>query len=305
MDIQNYIDMLGEIPEFLRKYLELNSLKRLQKVGYFCGMDYASVNVYNFGCYISRFHHSLTTALLTWRFTNSKKATLAALFHDIATPCFSHVIDYMNEDYEVQESTELKTEEILMNDVKLRSLLKEDRIRIQDISDFKQYKIVDNERPKLCADRLDGIILTSFGWTKALGLEDVQKIIDDVEVFKNEEGEEELCFKSREVAKKIVILNDLINSECHSNYDTYMMMLLARLTREAIDEKAITYDDLYMFNENEIMNIFRKLASKNDKFQQDLEIFETIKMEDIPNISLPNIKNRIIKPLVAGVRYGE
>ena len=35
-------------PEFLNKYLKTPCLERLKKVGYFCGMDYASKKVYNF-----------------------------------------------------------------------------------------------------------------------------------------------------------------------------------------------------------------------------------------------------------------
>ena len=35
------------IPEFLIKYLESPSLLRLKKIGYFCGMDYASKNIYD------------------------------------------------------------------------------------------------------------------------------------------------------------------------------------------------------------------------------------------------------------------
>ena len=31
---------------------------------------------------------------------------------------------------------------------------------------FKKYSIVDNDRPKVCADRIDGVILTGIGWTK-------------------------------------------------------------------------------------------------------------------------------------------
>ena len=90
-------------------------LTRLKKVGYFCGMDYASEHIYLFEYKISRYEHSLTTALLTWKFTKSKKQTIAALFHDVSTPCFSHVIDYMNKDYENQESTEEKTESVPFN----------------------------------------------------------------------------------------------------------------------------------------------------------------------------------------------
>ena len=85
-----------EIYDYLDDYLKVPSLNRIKYVGYFCGMDYASKNIYNFKEYVTRFDHSLTVALLTYKLTKDKKATLAALFHDVATPCFSHVVDYMN-----------------------------------------------------------------------------------------------------------------------------------------------------------------------------------------------------------------
>ena len=49
-----YLNILNikEIPQFLIKYLESPSLLRLRNVGYFCGMDYASKNIYDFGEYI-------------------------------------------------------------------------------------------------------------------------------------------------------------------------------------------------------------------------------------------------------------
>ena len=160
--LEYYLNQLNysQIPLFLIKYLNCPSLLRLKKVGYFCGMDYASKDIYDFKEYISRFDHSLTVALLTYKLTKNKVMTLAGLFHDIATPCFSHVIDYMNEDFLEQESTEEYTEYIMKNDNYLKQCLKEDNIDIHDIINFKKYSIVDNDRPKLCADRLDGVILT-------------------------------------------------------------------------------------------------------------------------------------------------
>lgn len=59
-------------------------------------------------------------------------------FHDIATPCFSHVIDYMNQDYEKQESTEEYTEHILESDKYLIECLREDDIDINEIINFKK-----------------------------------------------------------------------------------------------------------------------------------------------------------------------
>ena len=198
MLLQFYLEQLDykNMPLFLEKYFECPSLIRLMNVGYFCGMDYASKSVYDFSEYISRFAHSLTTSLLTYKVTKDRTMTVVSLFHDVATPCFSHVIDYMNEDYEKQESTEELTEDIIKNDMYLLKCLKEDNIDVDDIINFKKFSIVDNDRPKCCADRLDGVILTGIGWTKNIIKDDIKKIINDVRVFKNEDNEDEIGFNN-------------------------------------------------------------------------------------------------------------
>ena len=282
-------------PEFLNKYLNDSCLKRLKKICYFCGMDYASKHIYNFKEKITRYDHSLTVALLTWKCTRDKKATLAGLFHDIATPCFSHVIDYMNKDYANQESTEENTEKILKNDTYLRKCLKEDDIEIEDIIDFKQYNIVDNNRPKVCADRLDGVILTGIAWTKNVDYDDIDNIISDIEIYDNEIG-----FKTKSVADKVLEISESIDLYCHSNEDNYMMELLAAITKYGIDNKYITYEDLYVLNEEDL--IYRLKSVNDSKLLEYFDKFENITLDEIPSICLPNIKIRDLNPLVQGKR---
>ena len=43
-----YIKKLGKMPMFLDRYLYTPCLLRLKKVNYFCGMDNASKEIYNF-----------------------------------------------------------------------------------------------------------------------------------------------------------------------------------------------------------------------------------------------------------------
>ena len=299
--IKDYINMFGPIPKFLEKYLSLRILTRLKKVGYFCGMDYASPHVYLFDYKISRYEHSLTTALITWKFTKSKKETLAALFHDVSTPCFSHVIDYMNKDYENQESTEEKTEAILRNSKSLKKLLKEDKLTIDDITDFKRYTIVDNHRPKLCADRIDGIILTSLGWTKTLSMKEIPNILDNIKVMINEENEKELGVTNNELANKLCDLNREIDIVCHSNEDNYMMELLAEITKYVIDKEYITYDNLFEYNEEKLMNILQSIDDTALKIL--LNLFKTVTLEEISFKEMPPVKRRYINPLVNGKRF--
>lgn len=297
-----YLNLLtqGKMPSFLVKYLKVPSLVRLKNVGYFCGMDYASKNVYDFKEKISRYAHSLTVALLVWKFTGNKKATLAGLFHDISTPCFSHVIDYMNKDYENQESTEEYTEKIIRNDEKLQKLLKKDNISSEDIINFKKYTIVDNSRPKLCADRLDGIILTGIAWTKTITKKDIVEIVNDLEVYKNEYQERELGFKTQNIALKALNTSYEIDKLCHTNENNFMMELLAEITKMAIDNKIIKYDELYYLTEPTLLDKIRN--SKIKELANLLNKFETILFSDIPIIVLNNVKIRDLNPLVNAIR---
>lgn len=292
----NYLD----IPKFLEKYLKCPSLLRLKNIGYFCGMDYASKDIYNFSEYISRYDHSLTVALLIYKLTNDKVETLAGLFHDIATPCFSHVIDYMNGDYENQESTEEYTEQILKQDTYLKKCLDEDNIDINDIINFKSHPVVDNDRPKICADRIDGVILTGIGWTKNITKEDINNIVDDMHIFINEDNEDEIGFKSLSAAKKVLEVSKSIDIYCHSKEDNYMMQLLAQITKLAIQNGYISYENLYYYDEYNLFNLLKE--KNNEELKNLIDIFETIKLDNIPDAKLPNVKVRVISPIVNGKR---
>lgn len=203
-------------------------------------------------------------------------------------------------DYEVQESTEQYTKEILNNDKYLLKCLKEDDILLEDIIDFKKYTIVDINRPKLCADRLDGVILTGLFWTKNLTIENVKDIIDNIEVFRNEEDEKEIGFKSKKIAELVVDINKSIDIYCHSKEDIYMMELLAGITKVAIDRNIITYEDLYKLDEEKLMNILEKCNDK--EILVDLNKFKNIKLDEIPNFNMPIVKIRSLSPLVNGKR---
>lgn len=302
MSLRFYLEQLHykELPDFLIKYLQTPSLLRLKKVGYFCGMDYASKDIYDFSEYISRYDHSLTVSLLVYKLTKNKIVTLAGLFHDVATPCFSHVIDYMNKDYEKQESTEKYTERILRSDEYLKKCLQEDNIEMDDIVDFKKYTIVDNERPKVCADRIDGVILTGIGWTKNINNEDIKQIVDDLCIYRNEDNEEEIGFKKQSVATKVLEVSKSIDIYCHSKEDNYMMELLAEITKLSIDRKYISYEELYFYQEEELFSLWKE--KKDEDLLKLIYKFENIKKSDIGMIDLPNIKIRDLKPIVNGKR---
>ena len=91
------------------------------KISVSCGTIYSKM--YNQMWY-SSLDHSVAVSLIVWHFTKNKKQTLAGLFHDIATPVFKHSIDFMNGDYEKQESTEELTTRIINESQEIMKLLK-------------------------------------------------------------------------------------------------------------------------------------------------------------------------------------
>ena len=155
-----YAILSEEFPSFLNEYIQCDCLQRLAGKSLFCGVDFCGL--FKVKEYYSRLDHSIGVALIIWHFTKDKKATLAGLLHDVSTPVFSHVIDFMYKDYLKQEKTEEKNSAMILADKKLCALLRRDKIALEDVMDYKMYPIADNEVPCLSADRLEYMYSTGL-----------------------------------------------------------------------------------------------------------------------------------------------
>ena len=202
---------------------------------------------------------------------------------------------YMNKDYANQESTEEYTEEIIKNDKELRRCLRIDKLKYSDICDFKEFSIVDNKRPKLCADRYDGLILTGYNWTKSIELSDILEFTDNLCLHMNEDNILELGFKDRDICNRVLKVSDEIDLICHSNEDNYMMELLADITRITISKNIIEYKDLYYLTEVELFDKIRN--SDDDELLKLLDKFYNIKASEIPDTIMIDVKKRDLNPL--------
>ncbi len=260
---RKYFSVLSdEIPSFLEKHFEIPELKRLQDVGYLCGMDYCSKAIYDFPYFYSRFDHSLAVALMTWNFTQNKTQTIAALLHDISTPVFSHVIDYMNDDHINQESTEERTEDIINGSTQLLDCLKQDSINTIDITDCKKYSIIDNDRPKLCCDRLDSLFMTNVLWTKKLKFNEIKEIYENITVLTNENGESELGSLDIKTASKIADLSLDVGYATNSNEDKLSMQLLADILKLCDNYGYLDKNMLYYLDEKQIVKIINSIKEQ-------------------------------------------
>lgn len=202
--IEEYYKILSpEFPYWLSEYINTPEMQKQGRISVSCGTIYS--NMYNIQEWYSSLDHSIAVALIIWNFTKDKKQTLSGLFHDIATPVFKHSIDFMNGDYETQESTEELTTKIIKNSKEIMRLLDRDNIKIEEVDNYHIYPIADNDTPMLSSDRLEYTFSNGLGATDKLwNLETVKEIYENIEIQVNENGVQELGFKDRNIAEKFV-----------------------------------------------------------------------------------------------------
>ena len=295
--MQEYLNLFidEEYPDFLDKYLNTKTLNRLKYITQFCGCDYTKL--YSPLFLYTRFDHSLVVAHMTWHFTHDKFSTIAALLHDVGTPCFAHSIDYVFGDYLNQESSEKKITDVLASDKEILAFLKEDGIKLSDLEDLSKYPILENKSPKLCCDRLDGVLHTCYIWLHTYKISEIKKVYDNLEVLTNEEGSPEIGFKDIGIALEFVCMVLVYAKELQGNTDKYVMKFVSEMVKMANEKGLITLDDLYNKKEIEIVSIFEDNFASWKKFNESSKLIRTNNKPNGFYISFETKKRNVI-PLV-------
>ena len=251
--IKEYFSILSdEVPEYLYEYIGTKEMQKQDKISVTCGSCYT--DIFDIKLHYSSLDHSVAVALIIYNFTKDKKQTLSGLLHDIATPAFKHCIDFMNGDHENQESTEELTSKIISDSKDIMYLLNRDGIKLEEVADYHIYPIADNDTPRLAADRLEYTFSNGLGVrVKLWDLEDIRKVYQDIEVQVNEDGIEELGFKTVEIAEKFVDIMGKLSKFYMSNQTTFSMQFIADIMKTMSENKLLTVDDLYNLSEKEII----------------------------------------------------
>lgn len=300
-EIKEYFNILcnSNYPSFINKYLDTIELKRLDKIGLFCGCDYTKL--YSCKYWYSRLDHSIACALMAWNFTQSKVQTLTALFHDLGTPAFSHCIDYLFKDYTKQESAEREIRDVLFESSDIMQLLEEDNIDIDDVADIALYSVLENERPKICVDRLEGIFSTGLVWCKFWELDDIKKTYNNLKVLLNEEDKQEIGFINLEIAEFFYEGAFKYSIIFQKNEDKFTMQFIADNLKILIDEKVISHRDLYEISEKEIIDYIITNKTLKENWKKFTELNSLYRSEEKPEgnyfISF-STKKRYVIPLV-------
>ena len=291
------------IPEFLQEFSNTTPLLRLQEVGMNCGCEYTSFSQFSRLRPYSRFDHSLGVALILWHTTQSKAQALAGLFHDVSTPVFSHVIDFLNGDHLHQESTEAGTAAHLAASPEICRLLKKHQLALEEVSNDLRYPLANNRSPALSADRLEYTLgnLRNYGFAT---LSEIQEFYEDLVVGIDEQGQPELMFRSPKLASKFVRAA-LKNSHVYiSDEDRFAMETLANILKNALDRGVLTQNDL-LSTEPKVIKALTADPICNSLWLEFCGYFRILRRQEPASEGIwlrVNAKKRWIDPLVMG--YG-
>ena len=217
---------------------------RLRNVGMNCGCEYTGFPLYRHTKPYSRFDHSVGVALILWHFTGSPRQTVAGLLHDVATPVFAHVVDFLRGDHLRQEATEERTADIIAQSPGIQAVLSSLGLRTGDVADYHRYPIADNDTPRLSADRLEYTLgnLVNYEFLTAA---QAARFYRDLTVLKNEDSLPELAFQTPETASAFTEAALGTARIYVADEDRFSMQVLADLLRLALDRDVLTEADLY------------------------------------------------------------
>ena len=239
-----------ELPEPLLSLYATYPLRRLADVGMHCGCEYSAFLRFRFlpmseyAENYTRDLHSLGAALIVLHFTGDLKQSIAGLLHDIATPVFAHVVDFMKEDHIHQEATEEATREMIESSPEILAVLKNCGLTVEDVEDYHRYPIADNPSPGLSSDRLE-YTLGNFLCGRRKSLEEIRALYRKLCCAENEEGEPELSFLSAEAAEEFA-LGALENARVYiADEDRFCMQYLADLLKKSLEWGVLKPEELY------------------------------------------------------------
>ena len=301
--IKDYFKILSnEFPKFLFDYINTPRMQKQAGISVSCGTYYSKM--FDSSLWYSSLDHSIAVALIIWHFTHDKKQALAGLFHDISTPVFKHCIDFMNNDYENQESTEDLTKKMILESTEIMKLLKRDNININEVADYHIYPIADNDTPMLSADRLEYTLSNGLGQVKKIwDLDDIQKLYKDITLVTNEFGNIEMCFNTLSTALKFTKAMSIL-SICYINdKDRFSMQFLADIIKIMFEHNLIKVEDLYNLSEKEVIAKINNCHDFNIKeafriWQTSDSVFVSEKKPINKYCVKVNAKKRYINPLV-------
>jgi uncharacterized protein len=203
----------------------------------------------------TRFEHCIGVFLLLKQLNASREEQIAGLIHDIAHTAFSHTIDFVYDNQTIQDHHE-NLHHIIIENSEIPQILKKHNLDPDYILNDKNFHLLENKLPNLCADRLDYLMRDAFT-VKGIEKEKIMQYLNSFTI-KNKE----IIIKNKEFAEKIALEYFNMNHDFWgAPYFTAQATLTAEAIKIALKNNIITEKD-FLLTDNEL---FDKLINSNNQ----------------------------------------
>jgi len=214
----------------------------------------------------SRFEHSVGVYIFLNKLGASEEEQVAGLLHDISHTAFSHLVDWVVGDAENKEDFQNKRHLAVLEQSEISNILKKYGFDPKKIADHHRFRLLEQDIPDLCADRIDYVLRESL-------LDVAKQCLPDLTVFDGQ-----ITFLNEQ---KAVLFADNFLSRQTEHWASYEAVtryaILSDLLRKAIQRDDILFDDLlksddFVINKiiqtkkNEYLNALKLLENKNLNF---------------------------------------
>lgn len=292
MKINDAIYGEHKIEPIIEQLINTKEMQRLKKI-HQGGASYLVNPMWN----VTRYEHSVGTMLFIKRVGGSIEEQIAGLLHDISHTAFSHVIDlaFNNEDEDYHE----KIYEKIINTSSIPSILSDNGYDYIDILfNEKQWTILEQAAPRLCADRIDYTLrdMYHYGYIKR---SEIEQFLNSLELIKGE-----VIIHSIEVAEWFVeiyykeVIGFFLDPLNVYAYDRLSKAIKLSLERNEISLEDLMKDDDHVFRLlinskcDEVVSLINSInySVKVVENRSDYDIFQKQKIRSIdPQLKVGNM----------------
>lgn len=219
----------------------------------------------------TRFDHCLGVMFLIKKFGGDLEEQIAGLLHDISHTAFSHAMDFVLGDKYVQNFHDQHVQEFLLKTT-VPGLLKKYGFNAEKITDPKNFSLLEQEIPSLCADRVDYALKCFY----SIHLADPKKLQQILGSLTNHENR--IVFNDAKQAHDFAAMFLISDQQIWggSALGNTAYVLFAKIVKKAYDAKLVTIDDF---------------------FKTDREFLESLDKDSKMEVQkLKNLKIQIVNP---------
>ncbi|MBC1588958.1 HD domain-containing protein [Listeria welshimeri] len=218
---------------------------------------------------LSRLDHSIGVMLFIRKFGGSLEEQIAGLLHDVSHTAFSHVVDYAF-DFEEEDYHEQIFEDFVKTST-IPAILEKYGYSFEGIfDDISKWKILEQEAPELCADRIDYTLQDLYRHEK-ISLAEVEKFLQALVMV---DGRLYLA----NIASAEWFVEQYYSEVIDYFYDplnVYSYEILAEAMRIAFQQEAITTSDLRLTD----AELLAKLNANSDA-REKIQLLASAHLEE-------------------------